>query len=147
MPAEQEIEAQISALEGELHRLQLIKQLQPSRPGAAVVPIRTTTPNGHLFAADNGPAVDPARVSPERRDILEAILALPGRQGSPSLVANRLRRDGRDVNDRHIGMNMARMHKAKLLKRVRQGTYAVPNHVAEFVRQLQAPTEGAVMTR
>lgn len=158
MPSEREVDARIEELEAELARLRLIKQLQNGPPRA-----RSSYRNGNGGTNGHGPGtvhgngddspqrgtlaleplvvpateaaiVNPANLSRERRDIIRIIQALPRGEAPLRIVALRMRERGYDAQDRHVGANMARMTKAGLLKRVRQGYYTVPDHVADYLR-------------
>lgn len=151
MPPIREVDERIEQLQGELHQLQLIKQLHTDR-GEAHVPSVNGHTNGNgdhpteRNGASNGggalfaenPVVDPGRLSLERKEILQTMLTLPHHEAPPRLVAHKMRVRGLPVDDRHIGLNMSRMQKAGLLNRVRKGVYVIPPHVFDFIREAGA---------
>jgi hypothetical protein len=158
MPPKREVDARIGELEAELAKLRLIKQLHNSRSHAHATRNGhgngngngATGSNGDLFEPVRPPlqhaqVVDPARLSQDRREILEIMMALPNNQAPLRIVSHKLRARGHHTDDKHVGANMARMFKAGLLTRVRQGTYEVPNHVAEYLREETAQRIGEGM--
>lgn len=140
MPSDEEVERQIAATERRLQLLKVIRDLQ--RNGS--VSVQTTeNGNGHggngrqsklTDTADETATFDPARISHERRQIIEAMLTCPGRAGGPQLVQKKLAARGVHINEKALQTNMARMYRFNLLARPRQGHYKVPPAVAAYVQ-------------
>jgi hypothetical protein len=133
-PPTEEIDQEIAELERKLALLRVVKQTVSGQ----------TTPqgngngsNGHGQAALidlTQQTFDPGRISTERRQILDAMLACPGANAGPTLVEKKLKARGIDMGVKPIQTNMGRMVKIGLIQKVRQGRYHVPRHVAEYLK-------------
>ena len=130
-PTGQEIDQAINDLERKLQLLRAIKELGGQGNGGAHAPGNGANGNG------NGREVefDPTRISHERRQIIEVMLATPNVSLTPAAVQSKLRGRGIQTDVKAIQTNMSRMARFNLLARPRQGRYRVPPNVADYIKR------------
>jgi len=130
MPPEHEIDAKIAEIEGQLELLRAMKQLQSRRLGS----------NGAVDAPSKAQAIPSEallkRLSPERVEILRAILDRPAGQASIPDVVARVKGDRNNT-----ASNMQRMISADLLNRVGRGMYQLSEGALELMQQLSEQGE------
>jgi hypothetical protein len=131
--------ARPSLLASSLHRA-LLTSVLPT----AAAPERTEDVSATVASNGTGPtpAIEPSRLSTERRQIIAVMLKLPSADANAAEVTQSLSDQGVKALEQTIASNMSRMTGIGLLSRTGRGRYRVPDQTIAAIKQLEREESG-----